>query len=179
MGELRTHRDFPEEWRVTVRVLREHSQYGYQEIGVPYARAPRATFATGKDDAARQALSAWCHEYAPRLRDTAWKHYIRRPLDTVGGVIAEIPADMPERQLAQVHLTAALNTMLDDTLGELWELRAQMTRERKELRRLRAEAMGQNPVEEEEELEDWPARSPQPKRPRYGSPSSRTQVIEE
>jgi hypothetical protein len=30
----------------------------------------RATFAAGRDDVARRALSAWCHEEAHHLNDT-------------------------------------------------------------------------------------------------------------
>ena len=84
---------------------------------------------------------------------------------------------MNPRHLAQVGLTAALNTMLDDTIVELQDLRTQQIEERKEIKRLRAIINGQGPAEVEEDEENWAAHSPSPKRTRYGSPSSRTRVI--
>jgi hypothetical protein len=46
-----------------VRILEDDPQEGGQyEVTVHHALATRATFTVGRDDAARRALSAWCHQ---------------------------------------------------------------------------------------------------------------------
>jgi hypothetical protein len=40
---------------------------GQYKVTVHHALATRATFAAGRDDAARRALSAWCYEEAHHL----------------------------------------------------------------------------------------------------------------
>jgi hypothetical protein len=68
VGLRRTHPRYPTQWDVSVRILEDNPQEGGQyEVTVHHALAIRATFAAGRDDAARRALSAWCHDGANHL----------------------------------------------------------------------------------------------------------------
>jgi hypothetical protein len=61
------------QWDVLVRILEDDPQEGgLYEVVVHQALATRATFAAGRDDAARRALSAWCYEESHHLTNTVW-----------------------------------------------------------------------------------------------------------
>jgi hypothetical protein len=58
IGLRRTHPRYPMQWDVSVRILEDNPQEdGQYEVTVHHALATRATFAAGRDDAARRALS--------------------------------------------------------------------------------------------------------------------------
>jgi hypothetical protein len=62
VGLKRTHPRYPTQWDVSVRNLEDNPlDGGLYEVVVHQALATRATFAAGRDDAARRALSAWCY----------------------------------------------------------------------------------------------------------------------
>jgi hypothetical protein len=53
--------------------LEDNPHEGVQyEITVHHALATKATFAAGRDDAARRAFSAWCHDGSNHLNGTVW-----------------------------------------------------------------------------------------------------------
>jgi hypothetical protein len=60
---------------------------GQYEVTVHHALATRATFAAGRDDAARRAVSAWCYEETHHLNDTVLGDFPRRPAGAVGSMI--------------------------------------------------------------------------------------------
>jgi hypothetical protein len=73
IGLRRTHPRYPMQWDVLVRILEDDPQEGgLYEVVVHQALATRATFAAGRDDAARRALSAWCYEESHHLTNTVW-----------------------------------------------------------------------------------------------------------
>jgi hypothetical protein len=73
VGLKKTHPRYPTQWEVSVRILQDDPhEGGHYEVTVHHALATRATFAAGRDDAARRALSAWCYEEAHHLNDTMW-----------------------------------------------------------------------------------------------------------
>jgi hypothetical protein len=68
VGLRRTHPRYPAQWDVSVCILEDNTQEGgLFEVVVHHALTTRATFAAGRDDAARRALSAWCYEEAHDL----------------------------------------------------------------------------------------------------------------
>jgi hypothetical protein len=147
------------------------------EVTVDHALATRATFAAGRDAAARRALSTWCYEEAHHLNDTVWGDFPRRPAGAVGSMIPVANANLGPRYAVQVGLVAALNTNLDDTNMELQDLRDQQDEDRREIKRLKAVIAGQDEEEVEEDEERWPSMSPRPRRTSYESLRSRTQII--
>jgi hypothetical protein len=64
----------------------------------------RATFAAGRDDVARRALSAWCHEEAHHLNDTVWGDFPRRRARAVGSMIPMANTNLGPRYATQVGL---------------------------------------------------------------------------
>jgi hypothetical protein len=117
VGLRRTHPHYPTQWEVSVRILEDNPQEGGQyEVTVHYALATRATFAAGRDDAARRALSVWCYEEAHHLTDTVWGDFPRRPTGAVGSMIPVANANLGPRYAVQVGLVAALHTNLEDTI---------------------------------------------------------------
>jgi hypothetical protein len=129
----------------------------------------RATFAAGRDDVARRALSAWCHEEAHHLNDTIWGDFPRRRAGPVGSMIPVVNTNLGPRYATQVGLVAALNTNLDDTIIELQDLRDQQDEDQREIKRLKAVITGQEEEEVQEDEERWPAMSPRPRTTSYGS----------
>jgi hypothetical protein len=165
------------QWDVSVRILEDNPQEGGQyEVTVHHALATRATFAAGRDDAARRALSAWCHDGANHLSDTVWGDFPRRCVGAVGSVISVANANLGPRCAVQMRLVAALNTNLDDTIMELQCLRDQQEEDRREIKRLKAVIAGRDEEEVQEDEERWHAMSPRPRRTSYGSLRSRTQI---
>jgi hypothetical protein len=149
---------------------------GQYEVTVHHALATRATFAAGRDDAARRALSAWYHDGANLLHDTVWGDFPRRCVGAVGSVISVANANLGPRYGVQVGLVAALNTNLDDTIMKLQDLRNQQEEDRREIKRLKEVITGQDEEEVQEDEERWPAMSPRPRRTSYGSLRSRTRI---
>jgi hypothetical protein len=73
VGLKKTHPRYPTQWDVSVRILEDNPLDGGQyEVVVHQALATRATFAAGRDDAARRALSVWCYEEAHHLTNSVW-----------------------------------------------------------------------------------------------------------
>jgi hypothetical protein len=178
VGLRRTHPRYPTQWEVSVRIFEDNPQEGGQyEVTVHHVLATRATFAAGRDDAARRALSAWCYEEAHHLTDTVKGDFPRRPARAVGSMIPVANANSGPRYAVQVGVVAALNTNLDDTIMELQDLRDQKDEDRREIKRLKAVIAGQDEEEVEEDEERWPAMSPRPRRASYGSLRSRTRII--
>jgi hypothetical protein len=148
VGLRRTHPRYPTQWDVSVRILEDNPQEGGQyEVTIHHALATRATFAAGRDDGARRALSAWCHEEAHHLNDTVWGDFPRRRVGAVGSMIPVANANLGPRYAVQVGLVAALNTNLDDTIMELQDLRDQQEEDRREIKRLKAVIAGQDEEE--------------------------------
>jgi hypothetical protein len=177
VGLKRTHPRYPTQWDVSVRILEDNPQEGGQyEVTVHHALATRATFAAGRDDAARRALSAWCHDGANHLSDTVWGDFPRRCVGAVGSVISVANANLGPRCAVQMRLVAALNTNLDDTIMELQRLRDQQEEDQREIKRLKAVIAGRDEEEVQEDEERWHAMSPRPRRTSYGSLRSRTQI---
>jgi hypothetical protein len=109
----RTHPRYPTQWDVSVRILEDNPREGgVFEVVVHHALATRATFAAGRDDAARRALSAWCYEEAHHLTNTVWGDFPHRRAGAVGSVIPVANATLGPRYATQVRLVAALNTTL-------------------------------------------------------------------
>jgi hypothetical protein len=178
VGLNRTHPRYPTQWEVSVHIMEDDPQEGGRyEVTVHHALATRATFAAGRDDAARRALSAWCYEEAHHLNDTVWGDFPCRPVGAVGSTIPVANTNLGPRYVAQVGLVAALNTNLDDTNMELQDLCDQQDEDQREIKRLKAVTAGQDEEEVEEDEERWPAMSPRPRRTSYGSLRSRTQII--
>jgi hypothetical protein len=178
VGLKRTHPRYPTQWDVSVRILEDNPQKGGQyEVTVHRALATRATFAAGRDDAARRAFSAWCHDGANHLNGTVWGDFPRRCAGAVGSVIPVANANLETRYAMQVGLVAALNTNLDDTIRELQDLRDQQDADWREIKRLKAVIAGQDEEEVQEDGERWPTMSPRPRRTSYGSLRSRIQII--
>jgi hypothetical protein len=150
---------------------------GLYEVTVHHALATRATFAAGRDDAARRALSSWCYEEAHHLTNTVWGDFPRRRAGAVGSVIPVANATLGPRYATQVGLVAALNTNLDDTIMELQDLRDQQDEDRRDTKRLKAVIAGQDEEEVQEDGERWLAMSPRPRRTSYGSLRSRPRII--
>jgi hypothetical protein len=149
--------------------LEDNPQEGGQyEVTVHQALATRATFTAGRDDAARRALSAWCHDGANHLNGTVWADFPRHCAGAVGIVIPVANANLGPRYAMQVGLVAALNTNLDNTIRELQDLRGQQDEDRREIKRLKAVIAGQDEEEVQEDGERWPAMSPRPRRTSYG-----------
>jgi hypothetical protein len=143
VGLKRTHPCYPMQWEVSVRILKDDPQDGGQyEVIVHHALATRDTFAAGRDDTTRRALSAWCYEEAQHLNDTVWGDFPRRPTGAVGSTIPVANANLGPHYAAQVGLVAALNTNLDDTNMELQDLRDQQDEDRREIKRLKAVIAG-------------------------------------
>jgi hypothetical protein len=114
VGLKRTHPRYPMQWEVSVSILEDNPQEGGQyEVTVHHALATRATFAAGRDDAARRALSAWCYEEAHHLTNTVWGDFPRRCAGAVSSVIPVANANLGPRYAIQVRLVAALNTNLE------------------------------------------------------------------
>jgi hypothetical protein len=123
VGLRRTHPRYPTQWDVSVRILEDNPHDGgFYEVIVHHALATRATFAAGRDDAARRALFAWCYEEAHHLTNTMWGDFPRQRARAVGSVIPVANATLGPRYATQVGLVAALNTNLDDTIMELQDL---------------------------------------------------------
>jgi hypothetical protein len=151
IGLKRTYPCYPTQWEVSVRILEDDPHEGGQyEVTVHHALATSATFAAGRDNAARRALSAWCYEEAHHLNDTVWGDFPRRPAGAVDSTIPMANANLGPRYAAQVGLVAALNTNLDDTNMELQDLHDQQDEDRREIKRLKAVIAGR----EEEEVEE-------------------------
>jgi hypothetical protein len=150
---------------------------GLYEVVVHQALATRATFAAGRDDAARRALSAWCYEEAHHLTNSVWGDFPRRRSGAVGSEIPLANKTLGARYASQVGLVAALNTNLDNTIMELQDLRDQQDEDWREIKRLKAVIAGQDEEEVQEDEENWPAMSPRPVRTSYGSLGSRTRII--
>jgi hypothetical protein len=177
VGLRRTHPRYLTQWNVSVRILEDNPQEGGQyEVIVHHALAIRATFVAGRDDAARRALFAWCHDGANHLNGTVWDDFPGRCVAAVGSVISVANANLGPRYAVQVGLVAALNTNLDDTILELQDLRDQQEEDRREIKRLKAVIVGQDEEEVLEDEERWPAMSPRPRRTSYGSLRSCTQI---
>jgi hypothetical protein len=123
IGLRRTHPCYPTQWDLAVGILDNPQEGGLYEVVVHQALATRATFAAGRDDAARRALSAWCYEEAHHLTNTVWGDFPRRRAGAVGSVIPVANATLGPRYATQVGLVAALNTNLDGTIMELLDLR--------------------------------------------------------
>jgi hypothetical protein len=178
VGLRRTHPRHPTQWDVSVRILEDKPQEGgLYEVTVHHAIATRATFAAGRDDVSRRALSAWCYEEAHHLTNTVWGDFPRRRAGAVGNVIPVANATLGPRYASQVGLVAALNTNLDDTIMELQDLRDQQDEDRREIKRLKAVIAGQDEEEVQEDGERWPTMSPRLRRTSYGSLRSRTRII--
>jgi hypothetical protein len=123
VGLRRTHPRYPTQWDVSVRILEDNPQDGgLYEVVVHQALATRATFATGRDDAARRALSAWCYEEAHHLTNSVWGDLPRHHSGAVGSEIPLANETLGARYASQVGFVAALNTNLDDTIMELQDL---------------------------------------------------------
>jgi hypothetical protein len=76
VGLKRTHPRYPTQWDVSVHILEDNPlDGGLYEVVIHQALATRATFAAGRDDAARRALSAWCYEEAHLLTNSVWVIY--------------------------------------------------------------------------------------------------------
>jgi hypothetical protein len=150
---------------------------GLYEVVVHQALATRDTFAVGRDDAARRALSAWCYEGARHLTNTVWGDFPRRRAGAVGSEISMANETLGACYAMQVGLVAALNTNRDDTIMELQDLRDQQDEDRREIKRLKAVIAGQDAEEVQEYGENWPAMSPKLARTSYGSLGSRTRII--
>ena len=148
---------------------------GMRVIAQHFAIATRATFQAGIDDATRQALGVLCHEHAPTLQLSAWKHLPRRESGHMSSVISDVTSMMSASMIAQVRFTAALNAHTDGTAMELQEVREQLDEMRKENQVLRAALVGEDPPAEDED-EEWTLRSPPRRRTRYGSPSIETYI---
>jgi hypothetical protein len=96
-GLRRTHSRYPTQWDVSVRILEDNPQEGgLYEVTVHHALATRATFTTGRDDAARRALFAWCYEEAHHLTNTVGD-FPRRHAGAVDSVIPVANCDNPTR----------------------------------------------------------------------------------
>jgi hypothetical protein len=120
IGLKKTHPRYPTQWDVSVRILEDNPlDGGLCEVVVHQALATRATFAAGRDDAARRALSAWCYEEAHHLTNSVWGDLPRRRSGAVGSEIPMANETLGARYAMQVGLVAAINTNLDDTLMEL------------------------------------------------------------
>jgi hypothetical protein len=178
IGLKRTHPRYPTQWEVSVRILEDDPQDGGQyEVTVHHALATRATFAAGRDAAARRALSAWCYEEAHHLNDTVWGDFPRRHAGAVGSTIPLANTNLGPRYAAQVGLVAALNTNHDDSNMDLQDLRDQQDEDRREIKRLKVVITRQDDEEVDEDEERWPAMSPRPRRTSYGSLRSHTWII--
>jgi hypothetical protein len=148
VGLRKTHPRYPTQWDVSVRILEDNPQEGgLYEVVVHQALATRATFTTGRDDAARRALSAWCYEEAHHLTNTVWGDFPHRRTGAVGSVIPVANATLGPYYATQVGLVAALNTNLDDTIMELQDLHDQQDEDRREIKRLKAVIAGQDEEE--------------------------------
>jgi hypothetical protein len=135
VGLKKTHPRYPTQWDVSVRILEDNPQDGgLYEVVVHQALATRATFAAGRDDAARRALSAWCYEEAHHLTNSVWGDFPRRRSGAVGSEIPMANETLGARYAMQVGLVAALNTNLDDTIMELQDLLDQQDEDRRESR---------------------------------------------
>jgi hypothetical protein len=79
VGLKKTHPRYPTQWDVSMRILEDNPlDGGLYEVVVHQGLATRATFAAGRDDAARRALSAWCYEEAHHLTNSVWGDFPRR-----------------------------------------------------------------------------------------------------
>jgi hypothetical protein len=178
VGLKKTHPSYPTQWDVSVRILEDNPlDGGLYEVVVHQALATRATFAAGRDDAARRALSAWCYEEAHYLTNSVWGDFPRRRSGAVGSEIPMANETLGARYAMQVGHVAALNTNLDDTLMELQDLHDQQDDDQREIKRLKAVIAGQDEEEVQEDGENWPAMSPRHARTSYGSLGSRTRII--
>jgi hypothetical protein len=178
VGLRRTHPRYPTQWDVSVHILEDNPQDGgLYEVVVHQALATRATFAAGRDDAARRALSAWFYEEAHHLTNSVWGDFPHRRSGAVGSEIPMANETLGARYAMQVGLVAALNTNLDDTIMELQDLRDQQDEDQREIKRLKAVIAGQDEEEVQGDGENWPAMSPRPARTSYGSLGSRTRII--
>jgi hypothetical protein len=143
IGLRRSHPRYPTQWDVSLRILEDNPQEGgLYEVTVHHALATRATFAAGRDDAARRALSAWCYEEAHHLTNTVWGDFPRRRAGAVGSVIPVANATLGPHYATQVGLVGALNTNLDDTIMELQDLHDQEDEDRREIKWLKAVIAG-------------------------------------
>lgn len=129
----------------------------FQEFAVHYAIAPRATFAVGVNDAARQALAVLCSTEGQHVNNSDWKYFPRRAHKSMRTVIAPILEVWNGKLVTQVGLTATLNTELDGVSDEIQEVRKQLAAERKENEELRAQLKGENPPVPSNDEEDWVA----------------------
>ncbi|CAN6275183.1 unnamed protein product [Urochloa humidicola] len=160
--------------RVHIRERRETSG-GFRTNSMHDSTVPLGTYAASVSEAARRALSALCYAHRLELSVTEYRHLPRRPS---GGEQAYVVlGDAGEDRISILaHVTAALNTDLDNAATELSKTHDQLDEAYNKIARLEAQLAGREPPVRTNVV-PCPAASPPRKRLRYGAPGSTTGLL--
>lgn len=171
-SEWWTHPRFRNFFRTAVHIRTSNPRLrAAREESVHYALSDRETQEAGIADAARQALYVHRNQFYTEIQSDRDRWYPRRERGKAACRIAST-ADVTDPQMVStVALVATLNTELDAALDESSRLRAELAETQARLAVLEHQLGGPEPLPTE-----YLGESPQRKRTRYGSPSSRTAI---